>query len=71
MILAKDFGMEELHRRDRKKILTGVAFICAAVIAMFAAEENSSFFAKALWLALLGVGLAFYLWGRFFPGGKE
>jgi L-asparagine transporter-like permease len=56
---------------NRMKIFIGVAFICAAVIIMLAQQESSSLYAKAVWAILLGIGVIFYLWGRFFSREEE
>ncbi len=55
---------------DRKKIFTGVIFICLGVLLMLAEKEGGLFAWRALWVALLGLGLFFYLWGRFFSRGE-
>jgi hypothetical protein len=51
---------------DRKKVYIGVVVLCAAVVMMLVGEENPSLVFQVLWILLLGVGLLFYLWGRFF-----
>ena len=59
--------MEETPRKiDRKKVYTGVALLCGAVLVMLVAEESSSLVFRISWVILLGIGLLFYLWGRFF-----
>jgi hypothetical protein len=55
---------------DRKKVYTGVVFLCAAVLLMLIGQENPLPIFKILWVILLGVGLLLYLWGRFFSRGS-
>jgi hypothetical protein len=55
---------------DRTKVYTGVAVICAAVLLMLIGGESTSLLFQAVWIILLGIGLLFYLWGRFFSGGN-
>jgi hypothetical protein len=55
---------------DRKKVYTGVVFLCAAVLLMLIGQENPSPIFNILWVILLGVGLLLYLWGRFFSRGS-
>jgi hypothetical protein len=55
---------------DRKKVYTGVVFLCAAVLLMLIGQENPSPIFKILWVILLGAGLLLYLWGRFFSRGS-
>ena len=54
---------------DRKKVYTGVAFLCVAVLLMLAGQERTSPTFQLFWILLLGIGLLFYLWGRFFSRG--
>ncbi len=59
--------MPEASRKINKpKVLTGVILICAGVLIMLMGEESASPFLKTLWVGLLGVGIFFYIWGRFF-----
>ena len=51
---------------DRKKVYTGVGMLCAAVLLMLVGQESTSPVFQVLWILLLGIGLLFYLWGRFF-----
>ncbi len=60
---------EPSRKIDRKKIYIGVGMLCAAVLLMLAGQESTSIVFQVLWILLLGVGLLFYLWGRFFSGG--
>jgi hypothetical protein len=63
--------MEKIPRNiDRKKVYTGVVFLCAAVLLMLIGQEISPPFLQIFWVILLGVGLLLYLWGRFFSRGK-
>ncbi len=54
---------------DRKKVYTGVGLLCAAVLLMLVGQESTSRTFQVLWILLLGIGLFFYLWGRFFSRG--
>lgn len=54
---------------DRKKVYAGVVTICAAVLLMLVGQESASLVIQVVWIILLGVGLLFYLWGRFFSRG--
>ena len=59
--------MEEPQRNiDRKKIFSGVFFICLAVLLMLLGEKHASPILQGIWVSLLGLGLFLYLWGRFF-----
>ena len=59
--------MQELSRKiDRQKLFAGVILICTGAILMILGQQISSPFFKAVWMALLAVGVFFYLWGRFF-----
>jgi energy-converting hydrogenase Eha subunit E len=51
---------------NRQKVFTGVILICAGVLIMLMGQESGSPLVKTLWMGLLGVGVFFYLWGRFF-----
>jgi hypothetical protein len=63
--------MEETKRNiDRKKVYAGVVLICAAVLLMIMGQEIESAFFQVFWVILLGVGLLFYLCGRFFSRGS-
>lgn len=53
-------------RLDRKRIYIGVFLICVSVLLMIFGEEAESRIFQASWVILLGVGILFYLWGRFF-----
>ena len=54
---------------DRKKVYTGVAILCVAVLLMLVGQERTSPAFQVLWILLVGIGLLFYLWGRFFSRG--
>ncbi len=54
------------HKIDRKRIYMGVLMICVAVLLMLIGQENPSRAFQVVWIVLLGIGLLFYLWGRFF-----
>ena len=56
---------------DRKKVYIGVFFLCVAAVIMLAEGENSPEGFRVLWMLLFGVGVFFYLWGRFFSRGPE
>lgn len=59
--------MQELSRKiDRQKLFTGVILLCTGAILMLLGQEISSPLFKTIWMALLAVGIFFYLWGRFF-----
>jgi len=59
--------MPELSRKiNRQKVFTGVILLCTGAILMVLGQEISSPFFKTVWMALLAVGIFFYLWGRFF-----
>jgi hypothetical protein len=59
--------MQELSRRiDRQKVFTGVILLCTGAILMLLGQGISSPLFKTIWMALLAVGIFFYLWGRFF-----
>jgi hypothetical protein len=59
--------MQELSRKiDRQKVFTGVILLCTGAILMLLGQEISSPLFKTIWMALLAVGIFFYLWGRFF-----
>jgi hypothetical protein len=59
--------MQELSRKiDCQKLFTGVILLCIGVLLMILGQEISSPFFKTAWMGLLGVGIFFYLWGRFF-----
>ena len=70
--VAKD-QMEKPTRKkiDRKKIFSGVFFICLAVLLMLLGEEHPSPTLRGIWVSLLGLGLFLYLWGRFFSRGGD
>jgi len=51
---------------DRQKLFAGVILICTGALLMILGQQISSPFFKAIWMALLAVGVFFYLWGRFF-----
>jgi len=59
--------MPELSRKiNRQKVFTGVILLCTGALLMLLGQEVSSPFFKTVWMALLAVGIFFYLWGRFF-----
>jgi hypothetical protein len=59
--------MPELSRKiNRQKVFTGVILLCTGAVLMLMGQEISSPLFKTVWMALLGVGIFFYLWGRFF-----
>jgi hypothetical protein len=63
--------MEQPSRNiDRRKIYTGVVMICVAVLLMLIGQESAPLVLQVVWILLLGVGLLFYLWGRFFSRGN-
>ncbi len=60
-------GMREFSRKiDRQKLFAGVILICTGALLMILGQQISSLLFKAVWMALLAVGVFFYLWGRFF-----
>lgn len=56
---------------SRKKVFSGVAFLCAAVLLMLIKSEDISLAGRLIWLPLFSLGIFFYLWGRFFSKGDE
>ena len=69
--LAGSQDMEQPSRNiDRRKVYTGVAMICVAVLLMLIGQESASLVFQVVWIILLGIGLLFYLWGRFFSRGN-
>ncbi len=59
--------MPELPRKiHRQKIFTGVILLCTGAILMLMGQDIASPFYKTVWMALLAMGVFFYLWGRFF-----
>lgn len=59
--------MQERYRKiDRQKLFVGVILICAGALLMILGQGISSPLFKTVWMALLAVGIFFYLWGRFF-----
>ena len=70
--VAKD-QMEEPSRKkiDRKKVFSGVFFICLAVLLMLLGEKHALPTLQGIWVSLLGLGLFLYLWGRFFSRGGD
>ena len=64
--------MKEPPRKfDRKKIFSGVFFICLAVLLMLLGEKHASPTLRGIWVSLLGLGIFLYLWGRFFSRGGD
>ncbi len=61
-------NMDEFSRRraDRKRIYIGVFLICVSVLLMVFGEDVESRIFQVFWVILLGLGILFYLWGRFF-----
>jgi len=51
---------------DRKKVFSGVFFLCVAVFLMLLGTENASLLWQVIWVCLLGLGLFLYLWGKYF-----
>ena len=51
---------------DRKKVFSGVFFLCVAVFLMLMGREDASPLWQVIWVSLLGLGLLLYLWGRYF-----
>jgi len=59
--------MQELTRKiNRQKVFTGVILLCTGAIIMLLGQRISSPLFKTVWMALLALGIFFYLWGRFF-----
>ena len=56
---------------DRKKVFSGVLFICLAVLLMLLGEKHASPTLQGFWVFLLGLGVFLYLWGRFFSRGED
>jgi hypothetical protein len=63
--------MADPSKIDRKKVYIGVFFLCVAAGIMLAEGEDSPEGFRILWMLLSGVGVFFYLWGRFFSRGPE
>jgi len=57
---------EGSRKINKQKVFTGVILICAGVLMMFLGEESASPVIKMVWVGLFGLGIFFYLWGRFF-----
>ncbi len=55
---------------DRRKIYLGVLFLCMAALVMLADRGGRYPSLQVVWIFLAGVGLFFYLWGRFFSRGS-
>jgi hypothetical protein len=51
---------------NRQRVFIGVILLCIGVLMMLTGEESSSPVLKTIWVGLLGLGVFFYLWGRFF-----
>jgi hypothetical protein len=59
--------MREPSRKiNKQKVFTGVILICAGALVMLMGQESASPLYKTIWVGLLGLGIFFYLWGRFF-----
>ena len=59
--------MAEPYRKiDRQKVIAGVILLCAGVLLMLMGQEWTSPLFKTVWVGLFGLGVFFYLWGRFF-----
>ncbi len=64
--------MKEPSRHiDREKVFLGVFLICVSVLVMLMELEKELPYWKGIWIGLLGLGLGFYLWGRFFSRGED
>ena len=61
------------HRRNisRRKVFSGVALLCAAVLLMLIKSEDISFAWQVAWIPFFSLGIFFYLWGRFFSKADE
>ena len=57
---------EPSRKINKQKVFTGVILVCAGVLMMLMGEQSTSPVFKTIWVGLLGVGIFFYLWGRFF-----
>jgi hypothetical protein len=57
---------EPSRKINKQKVFTGVILVCAGVLMMLLGEESNSPVFKTIWVGLLGLGIFFYLWGRFF-----
>jgi energy-converting hydrogenase Eha subunit E len=55
---------------DRQKVYIGVLLLCVGAVLMLVGQEVASPAFKMVWVALFGVGVFFYLWGRFFSRGS-
>jgi hypothetical protein len=59
--------MREPSRKiNRQRVFTGVILLCVGMLMMLMGQESASPVFKTIWVGLLGLGLFFYLWGRFF-----
>ena len=59
--------MREPSRKiNRQRVFTGVILLCVGMLMMLIGQESASPVFKTIWVGLLGLGLFFYLWGRFF-----
>lgn len=57
---------EPSRKINKQKVFTGVILICAGVLMMLMGEESASPIFKTIRVGLFGLGIFFYLWGRFF-----
>ena len=59
--------MREPSRKiNRQRVFTGVILLCVGMLMMLMGQESASPVFKTIWVGLLGLGIFFYLWGRFF-----
>jgi hypothetical protein len=59
--------MREPSRKiNRQRVFTGVILLCVGMLMMLMGQELASPVFKTIWVGLLGLGIFFYLWGRFF-----
>jgi len=59
--------MREPSRKiNRQRVFTGVILLCVGMLMMLIGQESASPVFKTIWVGLLGLGIFFYLWGRFF-----
>ena len=63
--------MQDTSRNiDRQKIYIGVLLLCVGAVLMLVSQEIDSPAFKMAWMVPFGLGVFFYLWGRFFSRGR-
>ena len=57
---------ESPRKIDKPKVIAGAILICAGALMMLLGQDSASPLFKTIWVGLLGLGIFFYLRGRFF-----